>query len=166
VGGIGRRGAAPLLGAALWATGCTGSGRDAGPPGTSRAPPATRSPAYGKPCLQAEERATAVLVAATRIRPPVAGAISLSGAAVFDDLDARAAVGRLRVPGLFMAAQKDRPFAEAARGLYGAAGGRGRRLPVLSSAAHGTNLLSFGGEAAAARAVLRRFVAAHPGPTA
>jgi pimeloyl-ACP methyl ester carboxylesterase len=257
VGGIGRRGAAPLLGAALWATGCTGSGRDAGPPGTSRAPPATRSPAYGKPCLQAEERATAfrfrvgqgfdtvgvvlgrgrrglvlahqrggdlcewapigrsyarlgyrvlvfdfhdqdrldddviaaagqlrrrgvtrvvlvgssmggtaVRVAATRIRPPVAGVVSLSGAAVFGALDARAAVGRLRMPALFMAAQKDRPFADAARGLYGAAGGRDKRLLVLSSAAHGTNLLSFGGEAAAARAVLRRFVAAHPGPTA
>jgi dienelactone hydrolase len=63
---------------------------------------------------------TAVLVAATRIRPPVAGVVSLSGPVVFGDLDARAAVGRLRVPALFVAA----------------------------------------------RVVLRRFVAAHLGPTA
>jgi hypothetical protein len=56
--------------------------------------------------------------------------------------------------------------ADAARGLYGAAGSRDKRLVVLSSAAHGTNLLSLGGQAASARAVLCRFVAAHLGPTA
>jgi pimeloyl-ACP methyl ester carboxylesterase len=192
---IGRRGAALLLGAALGAAGCTGSGRDAAPPGIPGAPLATRSPAHGKPCLRADERAasfrfpvgqgfdtvgvvlgrgrrglvlghqrggdlcewvpmarsyarlgyralvfdfhdqdrldddvvaavaelrrrgvarvvlvgssmggTAVLVAATRIRPAVAGVVSLSGPAVFGDLDARPAVARLRVPALFMAA--------------------------------------------------------------
>jgi hypothetical protein len=37
---------------------------------------------------------------------------------------------------------------------------------VLSSAAHGTNLLTFGGEAVEARTALRRFVAAHLGPAA
>jgi len=107
--------------------------------------------------------ATAVLVAATRVRPPVAGVVSLSGPAVFGDLDARPAVGRLRVPALFMAARRDGPFPAAARGLYRAAATPDKRLLVLSSAAHGTNLLSFGGEAAAARAAVRRFVAAHLG---
>lgn len=117
--GIGRRGAALLLGPALCATGCTGSGRDAGPPGPTRAPPATRSPASGKACLQAGERATAFHFRAGQ-----------GFDTVFGDLDAGAAVGRLRVPALFMAAREDGPFADAAR------------------------------------AVLRRFVAAHLGPTA
>jgi hypothetical protein len=94
VQGIGRRGATLLLGAALCATGCTGSGRDAGPPGP------------------------------TRFR------VGQGFDTVFGDLDAGAAVGRLRVPALFMAARENGPFAVAAR------------------------------------AVLRRFVAAHLGPTA
>jgi dienelactone hydrolase len=104
---------------------------------------------------------TAMLVAAGRVRPPVAGVVSLSGAAVFADMDARVVVPRLRVPALFMAAKGDGPFPAAARGLYGAAGTRDKQLLVLSSAAHGTNLLSFGREAGKARATLRRFVTAH-----
>ncbi|HEY6707966.1 MAG TPA: hypothetical protein VJB61_10270, partial [Actinomycetota bacterium] len=63
---------------------------------------------------------TAVLVAAPRIRPAVAGVVSLSGAAVFGDMDARTVVPRLQVPALFMAAKGDGPFPTAARGLYGA----------------------------------------------
>ena len=106
---------------------------------------------------------TAVLVAAPRIHPAVAGVVSLSGPALFGDLDARAAVGRLRVPALFMAARRDQPFAAAARGLYRAAATSDKRLVVLSSAAHGTNLLSFGDEAVAASTAVRRFVAAHLG---
>ena len=106
---------------------------------------------------------TAVLVAAARIRPAVAGVVSLSGAAVFADLDARTAVVRLRVPVLFVAARRDGPFATAARGLYGAAATRDKRLLVLGSAAHGSSLLSFGGEAARVRAALRGFVTAHLG---
>ena len=106
---------------------------------------------------------TAMLVAAARIRPAVAGAVSLSGAAVFGDMDARAAVVRLRVPVLFIAARRDGPFASAARGLYGAAATRDKRLLVLGSAAHGSSLLSFGGEAVRVRAALRGFVTAHLG---
>jgi dienelactone hydrolase len=104
---------------------------------------------------------TAVLVAASRVRPAVAGVVSLSGAAVFGDMDARRVVPRLRVPALFMAARGDGPFAAAARGLYGAAGTRDKRLLVLTSAAHGTNLLSYGREGGKARAALRGFVTAH-----
>jgi dienelactone hydrolase len=104
---------------------------------------------------------TAMLVAAGRVRPPVAGVVSLSGAAVFADMDARVVVPRLRVPALFMAAKGEGPFPAAARELYGAAGTRDKQLLVLSSAAHGTNLLSLGREAGKARAALRRFVTAH-----
>jgi pimeloyl-ACP methyl ester carboxylesterase len=102
-----------------------------------------------------------VLLAATRIRPAVAGVASLSGPAVFFGMDARAAAPRLRVPALFMAARGDGSFAGVARGLYGAAATRDKQLLVLSSAAHGTNLLSFGDEAVKARATLRGFVTAH-----
>jgi dienelactone hydrolase len=104
---------------------------------------------------------TAVLVAAGRIRPVVAGVVSLSGAAVFGGMDARTVVPRLRVPALFMAAKGDGPFPAAARGLYGATASRDKQLLVLSSAAHGTNLLSLGREGPKARAVLRRFITAH-----
>jgi hypothetical protein len=47
--------------------------------------------------------------------------------------------------------------------LYGAAATRDKRLLVLGSAAHGSSLLSFGGEAAQVRAALRGFVTAHLG---
>jgi hypothetical protein len=62
-----------------------------------------------------------------------------------------------------MAARADGPFATAARGLYATAATSDKQLLVLSSAAHGTKLLSFGREGARARAVLRRFVTAHLG---
>ena len=55
----------------------------------------------------------AVLVAAGRVRPPVAGVVSLSGAAEFAGMDARVVVPRLRVPALFMAAKGDGPFPAA-----------------------------------------------------
>jgi pimeloyl-ACP methyl ester carboxylesterase len=104
---------------------------------------------------------TAVLLAATRIRPAVAGVASLSGPAEFMNMDVRTAVPRLRVPALFMAARRDGPFADAARGLFGAASTRDKQLLVLSSAAHGTNLLTFGNEGGKARVTLRGFITAH-----
>jgi hypothetical protein len=106
---------------------------------------------------------TAVLVAAANLRPLVAGVVSLSGGAVVLGLDAQPAMPRLRVPALFMAARGDEGFASAARGLYGAAATHSKRLVVLSSAAHGTNLLTFGSEGAVARKTLRRFVEVHLG---
>ena len=104
---------------------------------------------------------TAVLMAAARIRPAVAGVVSLSGPASFGDMDARAAVVRLRIPALFMAAREDGPFASAARALYQAASTRDKRLLVLTSDAHGTAMLQFGDEAAGARAAVRGFVTVH-----
>jgi dienelactone hydrolase len=104
---------------------------------------------------------TAVLVAASRIQPAVAGVVSLSGAAVFGGMDARTVVPHLRVPALFMAAKGDGPFPGAVCGLYGAAAARDKQLLILSSAAHGTNLLNLEPEGGKARAVLRRFITAH-----
>jgi pimeloyl-ACP methyl ester carboxylesterase len=104
---------------------------------------------------------TAALVAAARIRPAVAGVVSLSAPAVFGDPDARRPVARLRVPALFMAARRDGPFPAAARGLYGAAATPDKRLLVVAGRAHGAAMLQVGGDAAQARAALRGFVAAH-----
>src|SRR5919204_683483 len=51
---------------------------------------------------------TAVLVAGPRVRPPLAGVVSLSGPAVYSaSLDATAAVANLRVPALYLAARND-----------------------------------------------------------
>jgi pimeloyl-ACP methyl ester carboxylesterase len=89
--------------------------------------------------------------------------VSLSGPAVFGDLDARPAVTRVRVPVLFMAARGDGPFPAAARGLFRAAATRDKRLLVLAGDAHGTAMLQAGAGAARARTALRGFVATHLG---
>lgn len=220
--GAWRRLPAPLLlGAVLVAAGCTDGGRDAAGSRISGArpssPPATRSAAYGIPCLRSDERAAAfrfragqgfdtvgVVLGAGRnglvfghergsnlcewVRTARAYARLGYRALVFDfhhqdrlDDDMVAAVGELRrrgvarvllvgssmggtglrVPALFMAAKGDGPFPAAARGLYGATAARDKQLLVLSSAAHGTNLLNVGREGAQARAVPRRFITAH-----
>jgi dienelactone hydrolase len=59
---------------------------------------------------------TAVLSATTRIRPPVAGVVGLSGPGAFEAVDAWTAMSRLRV--LFVAAANDQRFVGAARAMY------------------------------------------------
>ena len=62
--------------------------------------------------------ATAALVAATRIRPPVAGVVSLSGPGAVGAVSAWTAMPRLRAPVLFVATADDQPFVGAARAMY------------------------------------------------
>jgi hypothetical protein len=183
-----------LLGVVLVAAGCTDTGRDAEGSRTTGArpgsPPATRSAAYGSPCLRGDERAAAfrfqvgqgfdtvgVVLGEGRSGlvfghergsnlcewVPTARAYARLGyrALVFDfhdqdrlDDDVVAAVGELRRRGVAR-------ILAAARGLYGATASRDKQLLVLSSAAHGTNLLNLGREGAEARAVLRSFITAH-----
>ena len=102
---------------------------------------------------------TAVLSAATRIRPPVAGVVSLSGPSGFGGVDAQGAMARLRVPVLFVVGADDQPFREQARLLYRAARVRDKRLLVVPGGGHGTGLLEFGEDAPRLRAAVRRFVA-------
>jgi pimeloyl-ACP methyl ester carboxylesterase len=104
---------------------------------------------------------TAVLSAATRIRPPVAGVVSLSGPASFQGVDAAAAVSRLRVPVLLVAAADDHPFVDDARALYRAAPVGDKRLLVIPGGGHGTSLLEFGADAPKVAAAVRRFIADH-----
>ncbi len=104
---------------------------------------------------------TAVLAAAARIRPPVAGVVSLSGPATFEGLDARAAVARLRVPLLLVASADDHPFVDDARALYRTARVRDKRLVVVAGVNHGTSMLDVGDDAPKVLADLRGFVARH-----
>jgi pimeloyl-ACP methyl ester carboxylesterase len=104
---------------------------------------------------------TAVLAAATRIRPPVAGVVSLSGPASFQGVDAGAAVARLRVPVLLVAGADDQPFADDARAMHRAAPVRDKRLLVVPGGGHGTSLLEFGEDAPKIQAGVWRFVADH-----
>jgi pimeloyl-ACP methyl ester carboxylesterase len=106
---------------------------------------------------------TAVLSAAARIRPPAAGVVSLSGPASFQGVDAGAAVQRLRVPVLLVAAADDQPFADAAREMYRAAPVRDKRLLVVPGGGHGTSMLEFGDDAPRVLAAVRRFIADHSG---
>lgn len=87
----------------------------------------------------------AVLVAATKIAPPVSGVVSFSAPAVYKGLDAQAAVAGLAVPVLYLAGSSDSggEFAADAQDLYDATpAGVDRTLVIVSSAAHGANLLS------------------------
>jgi pimeloyl-ACP methyl ester carboxylesterase len=108
---------------------------------------------------------TAVLAAAPRITPPVAGVISLSGPAVFQGVDAHAAVGGLAVPVLYAACQNDTGFAEDAATLYAATPtGHPRTLLVVPGcASHGVQLVDPANqpEAGSVRAAIHDFLAAH-----
>ena len=107
---------------------------------------------------------TAVLAAATRIRPPVAGVVSLSGPSGFGGVDATAAMARLKVPVLFVVAADDPPFTEQARLMHRAARARDKRLLVVGGGGHGTSMVEFGEDAPRVLATVRRFIADHTRP--
>jgi pimeloyl-ACP methyl ester carboxylesterase len=104
---------------------------------------------------------TAVLSAATRIRPPVAGVVSLSGPSGFGGVDAEAAIKRLRVPVLFVVGADDQHFTEQARLMYRAARVADKRLLVVPGGGHGTSMLEFGADAPQVLAAVRDFIADH-----
>ena len=107
---------------------------------------------------------TAVLSAATRIRPPVAGVVSLSGPSGYGGVDAEAAMARLRVPVLFVVGADDQPFREQARLMYRAARVADKRLLVVPGGGHGTSMVEFGSDAPEVMAALRGFIADHTRP--
>jgi pimeloyl-ACP methyl ester carboxylesterase len=103
---------------------------------------------------------TAAIAAAAQLTPPVAGVVSLSGPEEYDGADAAAAAPKLRVPVLFIAADDDPPFDDAARALYKAVPGHDKRLLVLEGGGHGTSLVEFGDQAPRVRRQLARFLQA------
>ena len=116
----------------------------------------------------------AVLLAGTRVRPPVAAVVSLSGEADPTNLvggiplDAGAVVKRLTVPTMLVVASNDRyaPVAET-RTLYRAVKARDKRLEVLSGPAvdgrHGWDLLTdpAGDQSTSVAAKVAAFLTAH-----
>lgn len=101
---------------------------------------------------------TAVLAGAAALRLGVDGVVSLSAPAHFSVVDAQAAVGRLAVPTLFVAAEDDDPFDDDARTLFAASAAREKRLEMIpASDAHGTGLLRF----ASVRALFDEFLRSH-----
>ena len=94
----------------------------------------------------------AALIAGTRVQPPLAGVVSLSGETDPTDLvggiplDAGAAVGQLNVPTMLVVATNDQYVSvEETRMMYRAAATRDKRLLVLSKefdGRHGVELLT------------------------
>jgi pimeloyl-ACP methyl ester carboxylesterase len=103
---------------------------------------------------------TAVIAAAAEITPPVAGVVSLSGPEEYQGTDAAAAAPKLRMPVLFVAAEDDPPFDDAARALYQAVPGHDKRLLIVEGGGHGTALLEFGDQAPRTRKALDQFLQA------
>jgi pimeloyl-ACP methyl ester carboxylesterase len=99
---------------------------------------------------------TAVLVAASRIRPAVDGVVSLSGPARYGGMDALAAVERSHVPVLFLADRKDGAFALDAQRLYRAAAARDKTIALFADGLHGHQLLALPKAKAMVLAFLRK----------
>jgi len=99
---------------------------------------------------------TAVLVAASRIRPAVDGVLSLSGPARFSGMDAVQAVRRSRVPVRFVADRNDGAFATDARTLERAAVARDKGILLFADGLHGSQLLVLPKAKAYVLAFLRR----------
>ncbi len=102
--------------------------------------------------------ATAVLVGAAAVKPAVDGVVSLSAPTYISSVNAEAAVQRLAVPTLFVAAEQDDPFNVDAQKLFDASVAREKQLEVLpGSAAHGSGLLGF----ASVRTLFDEFLRVH-----
>jgi len=85
---------------------------------------------------------TAVLVAAARIWPAVAGVVSLSGPTYFRGLNAVKAVGNSHVPVRFVVSRDDRQFAADATYLMKAAAAKDKAIFRLSGGGHGSAMLA------------------------
>ena len=81
--------------------------------------------------------------------PPVDGVVSLSAPDFFRTVDLVVVARRLTSPVLFMAAEDDGLFVDAARKLYDAAGSTDKRLVTFPAGGHGINM--FRGSGAAER---------------
>jgi pimeloyl-ACP methyl ester carboxylesterase len=102
----------------------------------------------------------AVLVGGANVRPPVDGVVSLSGPSSFGGADAGAAVPRLRVPVLYLAAEQDAggAWAQDAREMYAATPSSDKAIEILPGSDHGISLVSSPGRA---RDLVERFLASH-----
>jgi alpha-beta hydrolase superfamily lysophospholipase len=100
---------------------------------------------------------SAVLAAASSIKPAVAGVVSVSGPRSFGGADAERAVPRLRVPVLYLVAEDDAggSFAADAQALYDRTASTDKALEILPGFSHGVSLVAFPGRA---RDLLEQFL--------
>jgi alpha-beta hydrolase superfamily lysophospholipase len=85
--------------------------------------------------------ATAVLVAASELKPAATAVVSLSAPARYRALDALFAVRHSHVPVRFLASRLDQPFASDARRLMRAAVAKDKAVAVYPGARHGSSVL-------------------------
>ena len=81
-------------------------------------------------------------LAATPLAPEPDGVISLSGPAAFGNLDGTAAVGRVDVPLLLVAARGDTAFSGDQKTVYDAAVTLDKQVALVSGFDHGVDLLT------------------------
>ncbi|GIH04664.1 hypothetical protein Rhe02_27310 [Rhizocola hellebori] len=92
--------------------------------------------------MGASRGGTAVVTAGARIAPPVDGVISLSAPAAFAGMNAREAAPALAVPVLYICAEFDTSFVDAAKELYDLSkGSKDRRLKITYGSQHGVAML-------------------------
>jgi pimeloyl-ACP methyl ester carboxylesterase len=91
--------------------------------------------------IGASRGGTAVLVAATTVKPPPKAVISLSAPAVFNRDDAGSVVAQLAVPTLFVAAEDDTNFAVDARSMYERTPPNLATLKIVPGTSHGQSLV-------------------------
>jgi alpha-beta hydrolase superfamily lysophospholipase len=83
----------------------------------------------------------AVVAAGAAAKPPVQGVISFASPTSFGRVDALAAARNLQVPALFLSADRDEGFPEAAQALYDATPPGDKRIWVFPGARHGAPVL-------------------------
>ena len=83
----------------------------------------------------------AVIAAGASAQPPVQGVISFASPTRFGNVDALAAARNLRVPALFLSADGDEGFPEAAQELYDATPAGDKRIWVFPGTRHGAPVL-------------------------
>ncbi|WP_433606477.1 alpha/beta fold hydrolase [Dactylosporangium sp. CA-139114] len=111
--------------------------------------------------MGASKGAAASLAAAVTLTPKPMAVVSLSAPAVFGGVSAEDAVPRLASPALFLAAENDHPFADAAQQFDAAAP---KAVPhqvfIAIGAEHGTGLLA-GGQATKVTELIEAFLKQH-----
>jgi dienelactone hydrolase len=83
----------------------------------------------------------AVIAAGAVAKPPVQGVISFASPTSFGRVDALAAARNLEVPALFLSADRDEGFPEAAQALYDATPSGDKRIWVFPGTRHGAPVL-------------------------
>jgi pimeloyl-ACP methyl ester carboxylesterase len=99
----------------------------------------------------------AVIAAGATATPPVHGVISFAAPTNFGRIDAVAAARNLRVPSLYLSADQDDGFPEAAQALYDATPSGDKRIWIFPGTRHGAPVL----RAAAVKQFVDDWIADH-----